>query len=65
VSLNRVLPNHREQRQEAAGPFVPLDDWLDDYMAEHDWLIMRLRHVDKMLVKYGRLKQESLPRRVR
>lgn len=44
---------------------VRLDDYLDDLEAERNEVIMKLRRIEKRLVRYGRLKQESLPRRMR
>lgn len=44
---------------------VPLHQWLDDKERERDTLIMRLRQVEKTLVENGRLRCETLPRRVR
>lgn len=40
-------------------------EWLDDLTVQRDTLIMRLRQVEKVLVRYGRLKKETLPRRWR
>lgn len=44
---------------------VPLDVWLDDQEAERRTLIMRLRRLDRILVRYGRLTQPTLPERTR
>jgi hypothetical protein len=44
---------------------VPLDAWLDDLEAEREALIMRLRQVEKNLVRYGRLRKGTLPEKVR
>lgn len=43
-----------------------MDDWLDDQEAERDELIMKLRRVERNLVKHGRLRpQETRPKRIR
>mgnify|MGYP001302936299 CR=1 FL=1 len=59
-----------EQQPAAAGELtgplvVVVDAWLDNLQEERNALIMRLRSVDKTLVTYGRLKHETLGRRVR
>lgn len=59
----RVLGRRDEPATETQT--VPLDVWLDDLEAERDALIMRLRSVERPLVRYGRIRGESLPRRVR
>ena len=63
--LYRVLgtPPGEERRLEAQT--VPLDVWLDDLEAERDALIMRLRAVERPLVRYGRIKGETLGKRIR
>lgn len=43
-----------------------LVDWLDDQEAERNELIMRLRRIERNLMKYGRLKPtEARPKRTR
>ena len=44
---------------------VTLDEWLDDMEEERDALMMRLRRLEKRLVRYGRLRSESLPRKMK
>ncbi len=44
---------------------LALADWLTALEGERDVVIMRLRQIERILVKYGRLPEESLPRRVR
>lgn len=65
--FERMLYNDAQPRETSPSTvvMVPLDVYLDDLEAERDALIMRLRQVEKPLVKYGRLKGETLPRRVR
>lgn len=40
-------------------------DWLDHLEREREQTIARLRSIDTVLVKYGRLKNETLERRNR
>ena len=42
-----------------------LADWLDDKELERQTLIMRLRFIDRVLVKYGRLQTPTLPQRAK
>ena len=51
------------ERREVAT--VPLPVYLADLENERDCLISRLRHIDRVLVDNGRLRSETLPRRVR
>lgn len=44
---------------------VPLAAWLDDLEAEREALIMRLRQVEKNLIRYGRLRRGTLPEKIR
>ena len=46
-------------------PTVPLETWLDNIEAERDALIMQIRSKDRILMSFGRLKHETIPRRVR
>lgn len=39
--------------------------FLDDKEAERDRVIMKLRQLDRLLIRFGRRQQETLPRRVR
>lgn len=59
----------KEKRAEERGlyPGTPgtLSDLLDYYEARRDQLIMDLRYIDKQLVRHGRLRRETLPRRCR
>jgi len=43
------------------GKGAPLADWLDGQEAEREALIMRLRQIERVLVKYGRLRRPALP----
>lgn len=66
MSIYRPLrsENGREERDE--GPkLVPLEEWLDDLMAEREVVMLRLRQLDRVLVMYRRLKVETLPKRIR
>lgn len=60
-SIERLLV--QEEKTEETPPWI--EDWLNDLEAERNALIIRLRSVEKPLVKYGRLKAETLSRRVR
>lgn len=63
-NLYRVLGGdngHSEPRPDT----VPLDVYLDGLENRRDALIMELRGIDRQLVAYGRIKVETLPRRVR
>lgn len=53
------------ETEETPGPQVPLVAWLDDQEAEREALIMRLRQVEKNLIRYGRLRKGTLPEKVR
>lgn len=44
---------------------VPLDVYLDGLENRRGALIMELRWIDQHLVRYGRLKTETLSRRIR
>lgn len=61
--VERMLYNEGEQPDPETT--VPLHDWLDTLEAERDAVIMRLRQIDRVLVKHGRLKSETIPRRSR
>lgn len=55
----------QEIPQAVAVEQVPLDAWLDDQEAEREALIMRLRQVEKNLIRYGRLRRGTLPEKFR
>lgn len=44
---------------------IPIDVYLKDLENERNCLISRLRHIDKTLIDYGRIKSETIPRRMR
>lgn len=52
-------------RVEARPETVPLDVYLDGLETRRNALIVELRGIDRQLVQFGRLKMETLPRRVR
>lgn len=52
---------HREQTPNT----IPVEVFLLDLKNERDCLISRLRHIDKVLIDYGILKNETIPRRTR
>lgn len=49
---------------EVQPPAMP-DELLDYLQLKRDSLIMDLRAIEKLLVQYGRLRNETLPRRIR
>ncbi len=53
------------QPQPPDHPPPHLDDWLDLLEREREQTIARLRAIDMVLVKYQRLKAETLERRAR
>ena len=61
--LVRLL--HREEGEKRVDEAPSLVDWLDFVEGERDRTIAKLRQLDGILVKHGRLKVETLPRRVR
>lgn len=61
----RVLDPAHNGTQGGRPEAVPLDVYLDGLENRRDALIMELRGIDRQLVTYGRLKVETLPRRVR
>jgi hypothetical protein len=46
-------------------PVVVHQEWLEWMMLERDQVIARLRYLDRVLIRHGRLRQETLERRVR
>ena len=53
------------RRDDGDGERPPLGEWLDALAAEREIVIQRLRQLDKVLVKNGRLRRETLPKRNR
>lgn len=54
--------------QETAVPIptpTTTNEWIDYLLARRSMVIMELRDLDRRLIQYGRLRQETLPRRVR
>lgn len=45
------------------GKGAPLVDWLDGLETERRALIMRLQHLERVLVKHGRLRRATFPER--
>ena len=54
-----------ENRQTTANSTLSNEDWLDFLSQERNRCIDRLRDLDKILVKHGRLRRETLPKRAR
>jgi hypothetical protein len=61
MSLYRVGSVNGDRAHDEAAPYVPLDVWLADLENERRCLITRLRHVDSILVEYGKLRAETIP----
>lgn len=57
--------NHHPAGEGQAAAAVPLSAWLDLLEVERNALIMRLRALDAVLVSNGRLKNETISRRIR
>ena len=43
----------------------PVDEWLDFLMEQRAAVIQELRAIDRVLVKHGRIREETLEKRVR
>ena len=65
MSLYRVGSANGDGPHDEAAPFVPLEAWLADLQNERDCIISRLRHIDKVLIEHGKIKDETIPRRIR
>lgn len=67
MTVRRLLPRKEEPEDEQPPDVgaLMLADWLTALEGERDAVIMRLRQIERILIKYGRLPEESLPRRVR
>lgn len=65
ASMHGTTQLQASQRPGGATAQLSLDEWLDDQESERDMLIMRLRRIETNLVRHGRLKRETLPRRSR
>ena len=63
MSLYRVSSKNGTHKE--VDNTVPIEVYLADLKNERDCLISRLRHIDKVLIDYGKLKDETIPRRVR
>ncbi|MGB5059703.1 MAG: hypothetical protein WBO48_13450 [Candidatus Promineifilaceae bacterium] len=64
MSLYRLRSSENGQ-DEGQPEIVPLAVYLDGLENRRNALIVELRGIDRQLVAYGRLKGETLPRRVR
>ena len=63
MSLYRVSSKNGTHKE--VDNTVPIEVYLADLQNERDCLISRLRHIDKVLIEYGKIKDETIPRRVR
>lgn len=64
MSVRRLL-DRPEQEPEPEAPYVLLAEWREMLTGERDWLIMRLRAVERVMIRHKWLENESLPRRER
>lgn len=65
MSLYRIRGDDNGEDDLRHSRYVPLEVWLNDLENERNVIISRLRHIDKVLVDNGRLRAETIPRRVR
>ena len=63
MSLYRVSSKNGTHKE--VDNTVPIEVYLADLQNERDCLISRLRHIDKVLIEYGKIKDETIPRRIR
>lgn len=63
ASIPRLIVDSSQPAEQS--PPTSLAEWLDYLQTQRDALIMQLRAVERPLVRYGRLKTETLPRRSR
>ena len=63
MSLYRVGSSNG--REEAPANTIPVEVYLADLKNERDILISRLRFIDKVLIDYGQLREETIARRIR
>ena len=63
MSLYRVGSSNGHE--EAQASTIPVEVYLADLKNERDCLISRLRFIDKILIDYGQLREETIARRVR
>lgn len=63
MSLYRVGSGNGHEETQANN--IPVDVYLADLKNERDILISRLRFIDKVLIDYGQLREETIARRVR
>lgn len=65
MSVRRMLPPPEEGQGQSQVTVSELERLLLDNLAnEREWLLMRLRQIEPVLVQHGRLRAET-PRRVR
>lgn len=60
--VERML--ERDEGDERPGP-PALEEWLDYLEMRREVIIRELRHIDGVLVRHGRLNQNTLDRRTR
>lgn len=63
--VQRMLQREPDDDGDERRPSPALAEWLDYVEVERETLIRRLRHLDAILVKHGRLNGQTIPRRQR
>lgn len=64
MTITRLLYQDGEDRPEQSPASVPLEDWLAYLESRRDVILMELRQIEPVLVRYNRLRAET-PRRIR
>lgn len=64
MTVSRLLPRPDEPEQ-LPEKYVLMAEWLELLEHQRDVLIMELRYVERVLIRHGRLREESLSRRMR
>lgn len=64
MSGTSISDSHNQQCK-AQSVTVPIEDMVFMLQRQRDVLIQQLRTVDELLLRYGALSHETLPRRVR
>ena len=64
MTFQRVTSSSRNGKDPPEPPDV-MREWLDDMMREREAVIMRLRQIDEVLVRHGRIRSETIGKRMR
>ena len=62
--MERILQKNKVNDLHSATCPIP-PEMLDYLETERDAIIMKLRKIDTLLIRHGRLQRETVPRRVR